>query len=658
MAETGARRSPRGDTSLRAVAVCAAVTIVVGCLAAAALEPQVEDQVGAEPEWLAQLFVVGAAGLTVAWARPRNSIGWLLLTAVFLQMVSLLGATYAQAAYLDDDPEPAAFAGAWLAAWTWFPSLALPIAVLPSIYPSGRPESRGRRVLTWAGIVGIIGMCVALAGNPDGPGEIVEGLRLAVPQTPGWLGVAVLVPTVLALATAVLFGLVAATVRAFRAERPERQQMLWLLVPLFPFVVSYFFSVPLWLPGYAFVGVAVAIGVLRYKLLDIDVVVRRTLFYVPLVGLVAVVVAGVSTAIARVSPSGPLPLLGAAAAVAVLVGPVTGWLRRHVDRFALGTRADPVSAVRQVAGRGELDSADPISTVLEAMVDAVGVDYAAVIDTAGRRLVEVGREPESTLRLPLREQGNWLGDLVIASPGDTAGNRIVDALVPHVASVVRNQKLTAELDEERGRVIAATIAERERIRSDLHDGLGPSLSGISLGLQAADTAMTGDQPAARAILARTRAEADTAVREVRRVLEALGPTALDHRHLAAAIREAAESLGFDGQSGPRFDCVSHHVTTLPAEVEETAFRIVGEALHNVARHASATRCDVLLTRQDGVLEVQVSDDGIGISDSRPCGVGLDSMRRRAGATGGTFVIASRPENGTVVHVRLPIAAQP
>lgn len=657
MVETGATRSARGDAGLRAVAVCAAVTIVAGCLAAAVLEPLVEDRVGAEPAWLAQLFVVGAAGLTVAWARPRNSIGWVLLTAVFLQMISLLGATYAQASYLDDDPRPGAFVGAWLAAWTWFPSLALPVAVLPSIYPSGRPESRGRRILTWAGIVGIIGMCVALADNPGGPGETVEGLKLVVPEPPEWVGAAIIVPTALALAAAVLLGLVAATVRAFRAERPERQQMLWLLVPLFPYVAGYFFRFPLWLPGYAFVGVAVAIGVLRYKLLDINVVVRRTLFYVPLVALVALVVAGVSTAIARVSPSGPLPLLGSAAAVAVLVGPVAGWLRRHVDRFALGTRADPVSAVRQ-AGRGELDSGEPLATVVAAMVDAVGVEYAAVIDSAGRRLVEVGREPESTLRLPLREHGDWLGDLLIASPGDTAGSRIVDALVPHVASVVRNQKLTAELDEERGRVIAATIAERERIRSDLHDGLGPSLSGISLGLQAADAAMTGDQSAARAIVARTRAEADTAVREIRRVLEALGPTALDHRHLAAAIREAAEGLGFDGQGGPTFDCVSHQLTTLPAEVEETAYRIAGEALHNVARHANATRCDVLLTRQDGMFELRVSDDGVGISDPRPCGVGLDSMRRRAGAAGGTLMISSRPETGTIVHVRLPIAGRP
>ena len=183
--------------------------------------------------------------------------------------------------------EPGAFAGAWLASWTWFPSLALPVAILPSIYPSGRPESRSRRLFVWSGTVGIVGLCAALGLGPDAPGETVPGLTWSIPQPPSWVDVVVLVPTALALAVAVVGGLAAATIRAFRAGDPERQQMLWLLVPLWPYVVGYFFTLPWWLPMYAFVGVGVSIGVLRYRLLDIDLVVRRTLFYVPLVVLVA-----------------------------------------------------------------------------------------------------------------------------------------------------------------------------------------------------------------------------------------------------------------------------------------------------------------------------------------------------------------------------------
>ena len=332
-------------------------------------------------------------GLVVAWARPRNSIGWLLGVAVFLQTASLVGGAYAQASYVDGSPGPGAFFGAWVAAWAWFPSLAMPVAVLPSIYPSGRPQTRGRRVLVVAGVVGIVGLCATLALGPDAPGEAVPGLTSSLPQPPPWADAAVLGTTAVALALAVVGGLSAATVRAFRATAPERQQMLWLLVALWPYAGGYFFRQPLWWPGYAFVGVAVAVGILRELGCSTSrspcVARSSTRLFI---ALVALVVAGVSTAIARVAPEGPLPLIGSAVIVAVLVGPVSGRLRRAVDRFALGERADPVSAVGRVAGRGERTASDPVSSVLEALVDAVGVEYAAVQDTGGRPLLEIGRE--------------------------------------------------------------------------------------------------------------------------------------------------------------------------------------------------------------------------------------------------------------------------
>jgi signal transduction histidine kinase len=603
----------RTDVARRAVAVAVAVLVVVGCLADAMLESRGHAISGTLSTWLACVVAVGAAGFTVAWARPRNSIGWLLLVSVLLQVVSLVGGSYATAEYASGHPRPGAFLAAFLAEWTWFPSLALPIAVLPSIYPSGRAESRGRRLFAWAGMSGIAGMCVEM-GLILGPSDIVPGLQLPY-SVPGWLRVVVLFPTVLALAVAILGGLSAAVIRTFRTGPPERQQLIWLLAALVPFFIMYFTSVPAGFLAYALFGAAIAVGVLRYNLLDISVVVQRTLFYVPLIILVALAVAGVSTVVARVAPNGPLPLLGAAVVVAVLVGPVMGWLRRIVDRFVLGARADPVLAVGRVAARGELATRDdPLSSLLEALVEAVGVRYAAVVDNTGQRRAEVGPKTPKTVQFALIEGGDRLGDLEVASPIDTAGNRIVDALVPHVASIVRAQRLVAELETERRRVVEATVAERERIRSDLHDGLGPSLSGISLSLQAVGSAMAGDQPAARAILGRARDEADAAVRDVRRVLEALGPVALDQQPLASAIREAAARLGFDGEAGPAFRCISSDVTTLPVEVEQTAYRIAGEALHNVAQHARAASCEVALSGRGEWLEVHISDDGVGIAD--------------------------------------------
>ena len=663
--ETVADGPMRSDQLLRAAAVATAAIFLIGCVFAGILEPKPAVDVGATPGWLAQLFCVGAAGFVVAWARPRNGIGWLLIAAVFFQMINLLSGAYAQLEYATSTPGPFAFSSAWVGAWTWVPSLFLPVAVLPAIYPTGRPESRVSRVLVWSGLLGIAGLCFMLAAGPDAASDVVPGLHMSYGEPPAWLVVAVAIPTVAALGFAVVGGLLVAVIRTFRASGPERAQMMWLLVPIIIFFVTFYVvDVPWAPPSYALIGVAVAIGVLKYRLLDIEVVVRRTLFYVPLIALVALVVAGMSTLITRVTPSGPLPVLGAAAVVAVLVGPLSGLLRRGVDRLVLGARADPAKVVAHVVARGEVaPSDDPLCSLLEALVEAVGISYAAVTDTRDEPLAHVGGPTSRTVHFELHAGGEHVGALALAPPRDAVGTRIASALVPHVASVVRTQRLAADLEIERGRALAATIIERERIRSDLHDGLGPALSGISLGLQAADLSITGDEPVVRTILRRARDEADSAVREVRRVLDALGPVVLEDQQLSVAIHTAAGRLGFDSTTGPSFTCTSRGTTGLPKHVEEAAYLIAGEALHNVARHAHATHCHVGLAGRDGVLELHITDDGIGLADvtaSRPpaC-LGIDSMRRRAHELGGTFQLSPGPTGGgTAVHVQLPLAVLP
>ena len=663
--ETVADGPMRSDQLLRAAAVATAAIFLIGCVFAGILEPKPAVDVGATPGWLAQLFCVGAAGFVVTWARPRNGIGWLLIAAVFFQMISLLSGAYAQVEYATSAPGPFAFSSAWLGAWTWVPSLFLPVAVLPAIYPTGRPESRVSRVLVWSGLLGIAGLSFMLAAGPDAASEVVPGLHMSYGKPPAWLVVVVASLTVAALGFAVVGGLLVAVIRTFRADGPERSQMLWLLVPIIIFFVTFYVvDVPWAPPSYAMIGVAVAIGVLKYRLLDIEVVVRRTLFYVPLIALVALLVAGMSTLITRVVPSGPLPVLGAAAAVAVLVGPLSGLLRRGVDRLVLGARADPAKVVAHVVARGEVaPSDDPLCSLLEALVEAVGISYAAVTDARDESLAHVGCPTSRTVRFELYAAGEHLGALALATPRDAVGTRIASALVPHVASVVRTQRLSADLEIERGRALAATIIERERIRRDLHDGLGPALSGISLGLQAADLSITGDEPVVRTILHRARDEADSAVREVRRVLEALGPVALEGQQLSAAIHSAAGRLGFDTATGPSFTCTSEGTAGLPRHVEEAAYLIAGEALHNVARHAHATHCHVGVVGRDGVLELHITDDGIGLADvtatRAPACVGIDSMRRRAHELGGTFEFSPGPTGGgTAVRVQLPLAVQP
>jgi signal transduction histidine kinase len=221
---------------------------------------------------------------------------------------------------------------------------------------------------------------------------------------------------------------------------------------------------------------------------------------------------------------------------------------------------------------------------------------------------------------------------------------------------VSSRELAEDLARQRRRVTRATLAERDRLRRDLHDGLGPSLSGIALGVEAARNALARDPAAVPALLERTRVEADSAVREIRRVLEGLRPAALDRQGLVDALRETAASLGLGTPGKPRLELRVDGLPSLPPDVEESAFRIVAESMTNVARHSGAEHCTVQINRANDDLRVGVIDDGHGGACRRPTGHGLESMHRRATDLGGRLTVLPIEPHGTAVNAVLPLEA--
>ena len=170
-------------------------------------------------------------------------------------------------------------------------------------------------------------------------------------------------------------------------------------------------------------------------------------------------------------------------------------------------------------------------------------------------------------------------------------------------------------------------------------------------------------------------QAQDTVGDVRRLVYGLRPPALDDLGLVAAILQQAESHGFvvegEGSSGDRDKAASgadgwvyfsveapEELPPLSAAVEVAAYRIVQEAVTNVARHARAKSCRVHLSvdRAGGALELEVTDDGVGMSVGRRAGVGMSSMRERAEELGGALVVEPGPEGGTRVLARLPLPA--
>ncbi len=600
------------------------------------------------------------SGAALIQLRPRNVIGWLLVVSGLLQVTNLAADGYAIRALTDPDQSlPLGLAAAWLASWTWLPSLLLPTIVLPPLYPTGRPPTAFWAWHVRAALLGIGLAVLAIAAGPGGVDDSVRGTELPF-QAPSWLVWAVGLPAAALLLATMAITLVGTLVRAIGARTPERQQLLWLLSVVAAMLATVFTEYrALFVAAYGLVPVAVTIGVLRYRLLGIEVALRRTLLYVPLTLLVALVIGGFTTGFARLVPDGPLPLLAASAVVAVLVIPVAGRLRVLVDRLVLGERADPLTLVDRVGAGLEVEHDDPVAAMLQAVSSAAGAADAVVIDAQGWAVARVGEPAAATFELPLRHGGIHLGTVRI---GPRRGKervtaedaRLIAALAPHLAVVVRSGLLTDELARERTRVTAATLAERDRLRRDLHDGLGPSLSGIALGLEAAGTAFRGDPAAVPDLLARTRAEAEAAVREIRRVLHGLRPSTLDLHGLEGAVRDTASSLGMGRPGGLQFELSADALPLLPPPVEEAAFRIVAESLTNVARHSAADHCAVSLNQSNGSLRVRVLDDGLGLSAAAGTGHGLDSMRRRAADVGGSCHVQGALPSGTLVTAFLPL----
>jgi len=199
--------------------------------------------------------------------------------------------------------------------------------------------------------------------------------------------------------------------------------------------------------------------------------------------------------------------------------------------------------------------------------------------------------------------------------------------------------------------------ERRRLCRELHDGLGPTMAGLALGLGTAQ-ALSAGQPDLHELLGRLTAETQRAVTDLRRIVYGLRPSALDELGLAGALRDQAERFRCQAPAlAISLDAPIKGLVGLPPVVEMACYGIVTEALANVARHAQATRCAVRIHLDHGI-HVDVRDNGAGLPAHWRAGVGIASMRERASELGGELVIGPSRPHGTRVAARLPVREQP
>lgn len=225
-----------------------------------------------------------------------------------------------------------------------------------------------------------------------------------------------------------------------------------------------------------------------------------------------------------------------------------------------------------------------------------------------------------------------------------------------VAGAVHTARLLRRLDLRRqeqqalsSRLVHAEEQERARLARELHDGVAQRIAALSFHLSAAREALPADVAGAGEQLRRASELVDLTAAETRSAVRALRPPLLDDLGLAASLHALSRDV-----PGVEVDVTAEALTLTP--VQETAlYRIAQEALHNVVKHADATRARVHLWREAGKAVLEVRDDGCGELPQTPQSThGLKSMGDRACLVGAELDIVGRPGLGTTVRVALPL----
>jgi len=616
-------------------------------------------------------------GALILSRLPGHRLGWLYCLCGLACAVTLAAYSYAQRGLVDRPGSmPGAVAVAWVSSWVWMCGFSPLLTFGVLWFPDGRLPSRRWWPVAALGVLAL-GLGVTSLALRPGPlvNHPIRDNPLGLPWPRSWFDAAGSgLPPLLVLA---IFASLAALARRYRRGSGDvRDQLRWFLVATGLLVVSFAFvggtavvavGRLLQLVALPLLPLSVGVAVLRHRLFDVDVAVRRSLVYGWLLAVGLAVYAGVVLVLDALlrGRAQPVVSLAAAGAVAVLYQPLRLRLQRSVNRMLYGDRGDPYAVLtglgRRLEAAGSAERALP--DTVETIAGALRLPYVALElpgDRPEQPTAAHGTPPGiQPLIVSLSHGGDAVGRLVVGRRARredlSSGERLLlDDLGRQVAAAAHAVLLDRALRRSRERLVVAREEERRRLRRDLHDGLGPTLAGVALGVDAARNMLRSDPESADALLADLKDETLGCVGEVRRIVEDLRPPALAELGLLPALTAFVDRLcSRDGTLRVAVQAPDR-LPPLPAAVEVAAYRIATEAMTNVARHAHA-RCCLLRLDLGDELTVEVRDDGVGMPTGNRVGVGLPSMTDRATELGGRCQVARLDGGGTRVLARLPLA---
>jgi len=480
--------------------------------------------------------------------------------------------------------------------------------------------------------------------------------------------------------------------RAPTAEARQQSQLLrWALLPMLVAGLAYLVlnaagveaegvALAVFPSLFVLIPAALVVGILRYRLWDIDVLISRTLLSVGLAGFIAAVYVGVVVVLGHaIGANAPVAGLQIAttAIVAIAFEPVRERLERVANRLVYGERATPYEVMADLAVR--VSSAISVDDVLPRVAEAVALGVGA---TASRVTVHLpgggtpavawpagGSVSQFTRVLPVAYRGQAIGEIAVAKPpperlsADEEG--LLAALASQAGLAFNNVRLTIELQSRladlsaraeelrasRQRIVTAREGQRQRVVQIIQDQVEARLEEAATTLTGAEELVLHDPDRAVVALDRAAALSSEAIESLRNLARGVFPALLADRGvrlaLEAHVRNAqlpaeVEAVGLP--AGQRFD----------PQAEASVFFCVTGALSNAGKYASGSAICVRLIAEDGRLAFEVSDDGPG-ADLEVLAEGPDllDMRDRVEAVGGQLELSSSPGRGTVVAGWVP-----
>jgi signal transduction histidine kinase len=644
---------------LTAGVVVAAVIVVV-----VSPEPDVASTVAL---WLVLGLPSTTVGLLVSRRRPANPVGALLLFNGLVAYTVGLSDAYELVVGQDPGRLPVwdVVVPLMEGAWMW---LYVPVALLMLVFPDGRfLGERWRNVA--AALIAVVlafGLLVATAPYPYmAPNEDAPHALGTLPPFAGPLAIALL-PVFLGLLVACA---VSMRVRYRRATEPVvRAQLKWFALAglLLPFTLLLCWVG--WLltggPDLVLIGlaafhlavpVATAVAIFRHDLYDVDRALSGAVTY----GLLTTALLAVFTAASVV---GGLLLGGRSALVAAIataltaaaLAPLRIRLRRWVDRRFYPARIAGLAAVDDLRRKTDAGLARPerIEEVLRSALRDPGLRLGYVVPHSGELVDSRGQpfKPPEERSTPVELDGRRIGVLV-----STATSReLLREIAAASALLVEVVRLRAEVglvlqgvESSRARLLQASYEERRRLERDLHDGAQQRLVSLGMALRVAQRHLSDGSVDVDGLLDQTVAELGTAVAELRQLAHGLRPASLDDG-LGYALAALTQTVPVPVELSVDADAV-------PDDVATTAYYVASEAIANSVKHARAGRIGLSVVRDDGELQVRVSDDGIGGADVA-AGSGLAGLADRVAAAGGNLTVRSPRGRGTTIEAVLPCAS--